>query len=67
MKETLNPLRMAPTDAARLLSKAGGEPVTEEQVREAIAAGAPTDAAGNINLVHLGAWLNRETGGPGRG
>lgn len=53
----LNPLSMAPADAARLLSKAGGQPVTEEDVRQAIEAGAPTDAAGNLNLVHLGAWL----------
>ena len=35
----LNPLSMAPADAARLLSKAGGQPVSEEQVREAVAAG----------------------------
>lgn len=53
----LNPMRMTPADAARLLSKACGEAVTEEEVREAIDAGAPTDAEGNINIVHLGAWL----------
>jgi hypothetical protein len=56
----LNPLRLAPADAALLLSKAGGEAVTEEQIREAIAAGAPVDADGNVNLVHLGAWLLKE-------
>jgi hypothetical protein len=53
----LNPLRLPPADAARLLTKAGGQPVSEEQVREAIAAGAPVDGEGNLNLVHLGAWL----------
>jgi len=56
----LNPLRLAPADAALLLSKAGGETVTEEQVREAIAAGAPVDAECNVNLVHLGAWILKE-------
>lgn len=56
----LNPLSMTPADAARLLSKAGGQPVSEEQVREAVAASAPTDAEGNLNLVHLGAWLLKE-------
>ena len=62
----LNPLRLAPADAALLLSKAGGEAVTEAQIREAIDAGAPVDADGNINLVHLGAWILKETGSAGR-
>ncbi len=64
----LNPLHLSPADTARLLAKAGGEPVTEAEVRELIAAGAPVDAEGNLNLVHLGAWLNRqfqESGFPG--
>ena len=65
-EQKLNPLRLAPADAALLLSKAGGEAVTEAEVREAITAGAPVDAAGNINLVHLGAWLLKETGRAGR-
>ncbi len=49
---------MAPADAARLLSKAGGKAVTEQQILDATHAGAPVNDAGNINLVHLGAWLN---------
>ena len=60
--EKLNPLRLAPADAARLLSKAGGQPVSEEDVRAAIERGAPTDGDGRINLVHLGAWLLRQMG-----
>ena len=56
----LNPLRLSVPDAALLLTKAGGQPVGEEQVREAVAAGAPVDAEGNLNLVHLGAWLLKE-------
>jgi len=56
----LNPLRLTPADAALLLSKAGGEAVTEAEVRKAITAGAPVDAEGNINLVHFGAWILKE-------
>jgi hypothetical protein len=59
----LNPLRLAPADAARLLSKAGGKPVDERQIVEAVEAGAPVDNGGDLNLVHLGAWLLREIGG----
>ena len=62
----LNPLHLTPADAALLLSKAGGEAVTEDQIREAITAGAPVDTDGNVNLVHLGAWLLKETGSAGR-
>ncbi len=54
----LNPLSMSAADAARLLSKAGGAAVTEQQILEAIHIGAPVNDAGNINLVHFGAWLN---------
>jgi hypothetical protein len=56
----LNPLRLSVADAALLLSKAGGQPVSDELVKEAIAAGAPTGPDGNLNLVHLGAWLLKE-------
>ena len=62
----LNPLRLPPSDAARLLSKAGGQPVTEEQVRQAIAAGAPVGADGNLNLIHLSAWLVKAIGDAGK-
>lgn len=56
----INPLNLTMAEAALLLSKASGKAVTEEQVREAVAAGCPTEATGNINLVHLAAWLNKE-------
>jgi len=62
----LNPLRLSPADAARLLSKAGGEPIPEAAVREAIDQGAPVDADGAINLVHFAAWLLREMSAYGR-
>jgi len=56
----LNPLSLTPADAANLMSKISGTTVTEEDVQLAIDAGAPTDTSGNINLVHLGAWLLRD-------
>ena len=56
----LNPLSLTPADAARLLSKVGGVNITEDQIREAIAAGAPVNPGGTLNLVHFGAWLLKE-------
>ena len=56
----LNPLSLAPADAARLLSKVGGVNITEEQIRDAIAAGAPVNSGDTLNLVHFGAWLLKE-------
>jgi len=51
---------MTPSDAALLLSKASGRPFTEDMIRETIEAGCPVDASGNLNIVHVAAWLNRE-------
>jgi hypothetical protein len=59
-KPKLNPLHMSVSDAALLLSKGGGEEVTENKINDAISSGAPVDSEGNINLVHLGAWLLKE-------
>jgi hypothetical protein len=47
-------------DAARLLSAAAGQAVAIEMLQADIAAGAPTNGDGTINLVHLAAWLVRE-------
>ena len=44
-------------DVAALLSRVGGKPVTAEMIREDIAAGAPTNPDGTMNLVHYAAWL----------
>jgi hypothetical protein len=44
-------------DAARLLSAAGGQAVAIEMLEADIAAGAPTNPDGTINLVHYAAWL----------
>ncbi|MCG3178326.1 MAG: hypothetical protein BIFFINMI_00653 [Phycisphaerae bacterium] len=50
----LNPAALAVAQAARMLG------VTEQTIRDHVAAGAPTAADGTINLVLYAAWLNRE-------
>jgi len=61
----LNPSALAVPDAALLLSRLGGKPVTEAMLRADIDAGAPTNADDSINLVRYAAWLLKEipTGG----
>jgi hypothetical protein len=56
----LNPNAMTLPDAARLLTKAGAQPVAVEALRADLAAGAPVNADGTIHLVHYAAWLVRE-------
>ena len=56
----LNPAALVVADAARVLSRIEGKPVTEEMLRADIDAGAPTNASGTINLVHYAAWLVKE-------
>ena len=63
----LNPAALGVADAARVLSRIGGKPVTEEMLRADIDAGAPTNADGSINLVHYAAWLVKEMNSPGGG
>jgi hypothetical protein len=57
---SLNPNALTPADAARLLSKAGGQPVRVEAIQADLAAGAPVNTDGTINLVHYAAWLVQE-------
>jgi len=59
-KASLNPMSLAVSDLARLLTKAGGQPVTIAMLEADLAAGAPANADGTINLVHYAAWLVRE-------
>ena len=66
--QRLNPAAMSPADAARVLTRVGGSPVTEAMLRADIDAGAPTNADGSINLVHYAAWLVQQMSvGGGRG
>jgi hypothetical protein len=58
---SLNALSVA--TVARLLSMVGGERVTEEMIRADLAAGAPANTDGTINLVHYAAWLVKEMSG----
>lgn len=55
----LDPQAMSPAELARALSR-GGEAVTEQMVLEDLAAGAPANRDGTINLMHFTAWLARE-------
>jgi hypothetical protein len=59
-KPSLSPTSLTVADAARLLTKAGGHPVTVAMLDVDLAAGAPANPDGTINLVHYGAWLVRE-------
>lgn len=61
----LNPAALTAADAARVLSRAGGTHVTEEDIRADIDDGAPTNADGSVNLVHYAAWLVKEVSGRG--
>ena len=59
-KPSLSPTALTVADAARLLTKVGGQLVSEQMIEADVAHGAPTNADGTINLVHYGAWLVRE-------
>ncbi len=59
-KPTMNPLALSPANAAKLLTRVGAAPVSEASLRDDIAAGAPTNADGTLNLVHYAAWLVKE-------
>ncbi|MEO0513575.1 MAG: hypothetical protein AAF108_11905, partial [Planctomycetota bacterium] len=47
-------------DAAKVLSRMGGKPVTAAMLEADIDAGSPTNPDGSINFVHYAAWLVRE-------
>ena len=53
-KSGLNPAALRVADAAQALG------ISEDMISDDLAAGAPTNADGTINLVHYAAWLNRE-------
>lgn len=53
----LNPMALTVTEAARALSAAAGRSVTPEMIEADLAAGAPTNPDGTINLVRYAAWL----------
>jgi len=57
----LNPASLSIPDTARVLSRVGSSPVTEDMIRADLNAGAPTNTDGTINLIHYTAWLVKET------
>jgi len=59
-KAGLNPAALRIEDAAKVLSRMGGKPVTLDMLEADIDAGAPTNPDGSINLVHYAAWLVKE-------
>jgi hypothetical protein len=63
----LNPAALPVPDAAHVLTRLGGKPVTEAMLRADIDAGAPTNADGSVNLVHYAAWLVKEMSVGGAG
>jgi hypothetical protein len=56
----LNPLALSLDSVAGVLSRLSNSSVTLEMLRGDIAAGAPTNEDGTINLVHYAAWLLKE-------
>ncbi|QEL20691.1 hypothetical protein [Limnoglobus roseus] len=53
----LNPAALPLPDAARILARASRLPITEGMLRADLAAGAPANGDGTVNLVHYAAWL----------
>jgi len=58
----VDPNRLAPEQAAKLLSAAAKVRVPVEQIVADLEAGAPRNADGTVNLVHYCAWLVKEMG-----
>ncbi len=56
----LTAAHLAVPDLLAVLRKAGVRNVSEEALRAHIAAGAPTNADGTVNLVHYAAWMVKE-------
>lgn len=61
-KPKLDPMALALVDAARVLSATSGVPIDAAALEADVAAGAPVNADGTLNLVHYAAWLVREMG-----
>ncbi len=59
-KPALNPSSLSVVDAAKLLSRAGCQPITAAMLQADLEAGMPANPDGTLNLVHCAAWLVRE-------
>jgi hypothetical protein len=58
----IDPTALTLEDAARLLTRAGGEPITVDMLLADRDAGAPANGDGTLNLIHYAAWLVKEMG-----
>jgi hypothetical protein len=58
----IDPNRLAPDQAAKILSAAAKIHIPVEQILEDRTHGAPCNADGTINLMHYAAWLLKEMG-----
>lgn len=56
-----DPTRLRPADLAKLLSATGVAKVTAAAIKRDLAAGAPQNADGTINLLHFSAWLAQKS------
>lgn len=56
----LNPMSLTVAHLIPILTRVGGYAVTPAMIEADLAAGAPVNADGTINLIHYGAWLARE-------
>lgn len=61
-KGSVDPNRLTPDQAAKLLSAAAKIRIPAEQINTDVANGAPQNPDGTINLVHYAAWLVKEMG-----
>lgn len=57
MATAFDPTALTPKHLAELLAKTATKKITPADIQIDIAAGAPTNADGTINLVHYTAWL----------
>jgi hypothetical protein len=62
-EDAINPNALTVPQVARLLTRAGSSAVTEAMIQADLAAGAPANPDGTINLVHYAAWLVKEMSG----
>ena len=58
----LSPIALPLAAAAQMLSRGPGAPITETMLEADVAAGAPANPDGTLNLVHYAAWLLKEMG-----
>lgn len=59
----LDPMHLSIDEAAAVLTRAGGEAIVAADIERDLAAGAPRNDDGTVNLVHYTAWMMRGAGG----